>query len=357
MSTGWGLTLSVLLLAGNAFFVAAEFALVAAKRHRLEEAAERGSRAARAAVAGVRQLSMMLAGAQLGITLCTLGLGALAEPAIAHVIDPLLHAAGLPERVSYAVAFALALAVVTFLHMVVGEMAPKSWAITDPQRSAILLAIPFRAVTRVARPVLAALNGAANAALRLFKVTPVDELAQAHGPDELRMLIESSREQGTLPAEQHLLLSRMLRLQDTTVDQIAVPWNRVITVDPAASAADVERISRESGRSRVVVADADATVRGLVHVRDAIRATTITGRPEATAADLALPAHTMPAGRSVLAGVRSMRDTRNQLAVVVDGEGRPTGVVALEDLLEQVIGPFEDETDHLAADALRRTDR
>jgi CBS domain containing-hemolysin-like protein len=356
MSTGWGLTLSALLLAGNAFFVAAEFALVAAKRHRLEEAAARGSRAAQAAVAGVRELSVMLAGAQLGITLCTLGLGALAEPAIAHVVDPLLHAAGLPEQVSYAVAFAFALALVTFLHMVVGEMAPKSWAITDPQRSATLLAIPFRMFTRLVGPVLTALNGAANAILRLCKVTPVDELAQAHGPEELRMLIETSREQGTLPAEEHQLLSSMLRLQETTVSQIAVPWDRVVTVAPAASAWDVERISRTSGRSRLVVAEREpaATVHGVIHVRDAVRATTIAGRPGTTAAELALPAHLMPAGRTVLVAVRSMRETRNQLAVVVDDDGLPTGVVALEDLLEQVIGPFEDETDHLATGPNRR---
>ena len=346
MNTALGLTLSVLLLVGNAFFVAAEFALVAAKRHRLEEAAARGSRAARAAVAGVRQLSLMLAGAQLGITLCTLALGALAEPAVAHVIDPLLRAVGLPEQVSYGIAFGLALALVTFLHMVVGEMAPKSWAITDPQRSATLLAIPFRAFTRLVGPVLTALNGAANAALRLVKVTPVDELAQAHGPDELRMLIETSREHGTLPAEEHLLLSRMLRLRETTVDSVAVPWERVIAVDPAASAADVERISRGSGRSRLVVAGTGGAVRGIVHVRDAARATTLGPAADVTASDLALPAHTMPAGRTVLAGVRSMRETRNQLAVVVDDSGRPAGVVALEDLLEQVIGPFEDETDH-----------
>src|SRR4051794_17511544 len=199
MSPVVALLVSVLLLALNGFFVAAEFALVASKRYRLEQTAAGGGRAARAALDGVRQLSLMLAGAQLGITLCTLGLGALAEPAIAHVIDPLLHAVGLPEQVSYGIAFGLALALVTFLHMVVGEMAPKSWAITDPQRSALLLAIPFRAFTRLIRPVLTALNGAANASLRLVKVTPVDELAQAHGPDELRMLIESSREHGTLP--------------------------------------------------------------------------------------------------------------------------------------------------------------
>src|SRR5688500_1504972 len=132
MSTGWALTISALLLAGNGFFVAAEVALVASKRHRLEQAAADGSGAAAAALAGSRELSLMLAGAQLGITVCSLGLGALAEPAIAHLLDPVFTAVGVPEQASYAVAFVIALAVVVFLHMVVGEMAPKSWAISDP---------------------------------------------------------------------------------------------------------------------------------------------------------------------------------------------------------------------------------
>src|SRR5690606_29426352 len=138
VSTAWALVLSALLLAGNAFFVAAEFALVASRRYRLEHAAADGSRAARAAVAGSRELSLMLAGAQLGITACTLGLGALAEPTVEHLLHPLLSAAGLPERTGTVVAFVVALLVVSFLHVVVGEMAPKSWAITHPERSALL---------------------------------------------------------------------------------------------------------------------------------------------------------------------------------------------------------------------------
>src|SRR4051794_4215782 len=156
MSPVVALLVSVLLLALNGFFVAAEFALVASKRYRLEHEAAGGGRAARAALDGVRELSLMLAGAQLGITLCTLGLGALAEPAIEHLLSPLLHAVGLPDAVSHLVALLFALGLVTFLHLVVGEMAPKSWAITDAERSATLLALPFRAFARVARPVLSA---------------------------------------------------------------------------------------------------------------------------------------------------------------------------------------------------------
>ena len=193
MSTTLALVISALLLILNGFFVAAEFALVASKRHRLEEAAASGSRSARAAIAGVSELSLMLAGAQLGITLCTLGLGSLAEPAVAHLLHPLFELIGLPEGVGHVIALIIAVAGIALLHVLLGEMAPKSWAISNPERSAQLLALPFRGFTFVFRPLLLVLNWLANLCVRALKVTPQNELASAHGPDELRLLIESSR--------------------------------------------------------------------------------------------------------------------------------------------------------------------
>ncbi len=342
MSTTWAIVLSVALLAGNAFFVAAEFALVASKRHRLEEAAARGSRAARAALSGSRQLSLMLAGAQLGITLCSLGLGALAEPALEHLLSPMLHTAGLPENVSHAVALLIALAVVVFLHMVVGEMAPKSWAISHPERSALLLALPFRAFARVARPALQVLNGLANSCLRLIRVTPQDELAQAHGPEELRLLIEDSRREGLIAAAEHRLLTASLALRTTTVAMVMTPAEQMVSVPADADAAAIEAASRASGRSRLTVVDPTGRVIGIVHVRDAVRATT--AGQATTAADLMIPPLYLRADRTVVSAVHVMRDHRAQLAVVTD-DGVTVGLVALEDLLEEIIGEFDDETD------------
>ncbi|MFI6240999.1 hemolysin family protein [Micromonospora sp. NPDC050795] len=345
MSPGIALFSSVILLALNGFFVAAEFALVASKRYRLEQAAANGGRAARAALDGVRELSLMLAGAQLGITLCTLGLGALAEPAIEHLLSPLLHAVGLPDAASHLIALVFALGVVTFLHLVVGEMAPKSWAITDAERSATLLALPFRAFARVSRPVLSALNALANAILRLFGVNQQDQLAQVHGPDELRMLLEQSREHGLLGAEQHQLLTSMLELQGTSVAQVMEPFATMVTVRRGDPAERIEEVSRDSGRSRLAVLDEAGDVCGLVHVREAVRVVT-TGRV-ATAGELMTPAFTLPATSSVTEAVAAMRARQSQLALVRNGGGpaRPIGFVALEDLLEEVIGEFDDETD------------
>ncbi|MFG3555566.1 hemolysin family protein [Micromonospora sp. NPDC047557] len=345
MSPGIALFSSGVLLALNGFFVAAEFALVASKRYRLEQAAASGGRAARAALDGVRELSLMLAGAQLGITLCTLGLGALAEPAIEHLISPLLHAVGLPDAASHVVALVFALALVTFLHLVVGEMAPKSWAITDAERSATLLALPFRAFARVSRPVLSALNALANAILRLVGVNQQDQLAQVHGPDELRLLLEQSREHGLLGAEQHQLLTSMLELQGTSVAQVMEPFATMVTVRRDDPAERIEQVSRDSGRSRLAVLDSSGDVCGLVHVREAVRVVT-TGRA-ATAGELMTPAFTLPATSSVTEAVAAMRARQSQLALVRNGGGpaRPIGFVALEDLLEEVIGEFDDETD------------
>ncbi|SCE74746.1 Hemolysin, contains CBS domains [Micromonospora coriariae] len=345
MSPGIALFSSGILLALNGFFVAAEFALVASKRYRLEQAAASGGRAARAALDGVRELSLMLAGAQLGITLCTLGLGALAEPAIEHLLSPLLHAVGLPDAASHLIALIFALGLVTFLHLVVGEMAPKSWAITDAERSATLLALPFRAFARVARPVLSALNALANAILRMVGVNQQDQLAQVHGPDELRMLLEQSREHGLLGAEQHQLLTSMLELQGTSVAQVMEPFATMVTVRRDDPAERIEQVSRDSGRSRLAVLDAAGDVCGLVHVREAVRVVT-TGRV-ATAGELMTSAFTLPATSSVTEAVAAMRARQSQLALVRNGGGpaRPIGFVALEDLLEEVIGEFDDETD------------
>jgi CBS domain containing-hemolysin-like protein len=353
MSTPWALLVSVLLLALNGFFVAAEFALVAAKRHRLEQAAADGSRGARAALAGTRRLSMMLAGAQLGITLCTLGLGALAKPTVAHLLEPVFTAVGLPEGAAYVIAFVLAVALVGFLHVVVGEMAPKSWAISHPETSAQLLAIPFVGFTTVLRPVLAALNGLANACLRLVNVTPQDELAQVHNPEQLRMLLHTSKEHGTIADAEHELLTAMLEVQSTTVREVMVPIAGIVSVDAGADARAVELRSLETGRSRLPVTGAGGTLVGVVHVRDAAKSTS--SGESATAGSLMSAPLSLPAGTSVLDAIAAMRQRRGHLALVADA-GRVIGLVTLEDLLEQVIGQFDDETDPVI-DAARRAGR
>jgi CBS domain containing-hemolysin-like protein len=339
----WGLLAILALVFANGFFVAAEFALVASKRYRLEQAALSGSRAARAALAGSRELNLMLAGAQLGITACTLGLGALAEPAIEHLLDPALSAVGLPHSASRVIAFVVSLVVVSFLHVVIGEMAPKSWAISNPERSALLLALPFRGFAALFRPVLSAMQHSANAVVRAAGVEPGDTAAAAaHGPAELRLLLEQSRQEGLLDPDQHQLLSRMLSLARTSLEQVMTPLDQLAMVGATDPAGAVEAACLAAGRSRLGVVDDSGTVRGWVHVREVVKATTA-GRPM-SAVELMSPPITLDSSLNVAAAAARMRAARAQLALVAT-DGRPDGFVALEDLLEQIIGEFYDETD------------
>ncbi|MEU6858208.1 hemolysin family protein [Glycomyces sp. NPDC046736] len=336
MSTGPALLISVLLLIANAFFVAAEFALVASRPHRLEQD---GSRAARAALRGTKNLSIMLAGAQLGITACTVGLGALAEPALAHAIEVPLQAVGL-EAAAHPIAFAIALIIVVFLHMVVGEMMPKSWAITHPETSAMALIWPFTAYVWLTKPILLGLNQGANAILRMFNVEPADEKAQAHSPEELRYLLRSSAEAGMLGEPEHRMLTHAIEVQRRGVGEVAIPWAEVVTIGADADAACAEDRSRATGRSRLVVVDAEERPVGLVHVREAVQAA-----PRVPVTDLAAAPLLVTEDTTVAAAVALMRRQRSQLALVTGADREVTGLVAMEDLLEEIMGDFEDETD------------
>ncbi|WNZ13884.1 hemolysin family protein [Streptomyces sp. 11x1] len=337
MSFPTALFVTVLLLIGSGFFVAAEFALVAARRHRVEQAAASGRRGAHAALAGMRELSLMLAGAQLGITVCTLGLGAVSKPAISHELDPLLHDLGLPSAVSYGVAFVVAMVVVVFLHMVVGEMAPKSWAIAHPERSAMLLSPAFRAVVRAVRPLIGLLNRVSNALVRLCRVTPRDELASVHNREQLTHLVEESQRLGLISEADSELITRSLTEPETPVRELAVPAAEITSVDADADAEAVLRAAAEHDRTRLPVRAPDTTVLGSVHARDALVARA-RGRA-VTARSLARPVPRLGDDATVADAIDVLRRHRATLAVVHDDTGRLTGLVSLDDLLARYLQP------------------
>ncbi|NJP96073.1 HlyC/CorC family transporter [Nonomuraea sp. FMUSA5-5] len=337
MSLTTGLALTLLLLAGNGFFVAAEFALVAAKRHRLEKAAAQGSRAASAALSGIKELSLMLAGAQLGITLCSLGLGVVSEPLIAGTLAPLFHALGLPEAGAHAVAFVIALALVTFLHMVLGEMAPKSWAIAHPERSATVLALPFRGFTLLVRPVISALNGITNGLLRLVKVPPRGEGDNPRTPAQLQHLVEESRRLGLIEADDHAVLSQALQAPHAPITALITPPERIVTVPADAGPQEIIDAAIRAGRSRLLVGPAGAPT-GVVHLRDAYlarRRATAT----ATAGGLAYRLPVLPPELPVSDAVARLRAARGQIALVRHEDGRVAGLIALDDLLTTLLVP------------------
>ncbi|MGA5108315.1 hemolysin family protein [Streptomyces cellulosae] len=336
MSFPMALFATVLLLIGSAFFVAAEFALVAAKRHRMEKAAAAGQRGAKAALAGMRELSLMLAGAQLGITVCTLGLGSVSKPAISHELDPLLHALGLPSALSYGVAFAVAMIVVVFLHMVVGEMAPKSWAIAHPERSAMLLSPLFRAAVKSVRPLIGVLNRVSNALVRLCRVSPRDELTSVHNREQLTHLVEESQRLGLISASDSELITRSLTEPQTPVSDLMVPAAEITSVDGDTSIDDILRTAAHHDRTRLLVRDG-STVLGSLHARDALvaraRGRTVSARA------LARPVPELTADATVADAIDLLRRHRASLALVRDDTGRLTGLVSLDDLLARYLQP------------------
>ncbi|WP_171117044.1 MULTISPECIES: hemolysin family protein [Streptomyces] len=336
MSFPMALFVTVLLLIGSAFFVAAEFALVAAKRHRMEKAAASGQRGAKAALAGMRELSLMLAGAQLGITVCTLGLGSLSKPAISHELDPLLHTLGLPSALSYGIAFAVAMIVVVFLHMVVGEMAPKSWAIAHPERSAMLLSPPFRAVVNVVRPLIGMLNRISNALVRLCRVSPRDELASVHNREQLTHLVEESQRLGLISASDSELITRSLTEPQTPVSDLQVPAAEITSVDGDASVDDILRTAADHDRTRLLVREG-GTVLGSLHARDAL-VVRAQGRT-VTARALVRPVPELTGDATVADAIDLLRRHRASLALVCDHTGRLTGLVSLDDLLARYLQP------------------
>ena len=342
----WGaFALGVVFLVANGFFVAAEFALLAARRSRIEQLADEGSRRARHALSGLRELSLMLAGAQLGITICSLGLGAVAEPALAHAIEPLLATFGLPETAVRAVGFTIALSIVVFLHMVIGEMAPKSLALANPERSALLLAGPFRAFTHLFRPFLRLLNAMANGIVRLCGVEPQEELAAAHAPADLLMLVKESAEHGLLPYDQHGLLERALDMSGLDAEAAMVPRRDIVAVAADATIDEVERIASETGRSRLPVYEGELDrVAGVLHVKDLL-AVTDGLRDSVSARDFTRPVFITVESRPIEDLMLEMREARAHVALVVDEYGSVSGLVTLEDLIEELVGEFEDETD------------
>jgi CBS domain containing-hemolysin-like protein len=232
------LVLGVLLLAANAFFVGAEFAIISARRSAIEPLAEAGDRRARTVLWAMENVSLMLACAQLGITVCSTSLGVVAEPAIAHLIEDPLHALGVPESWTHPIAFVVALLVVVYLHVVFGEMVPKNLAVSGPDRAVLMFGPPLVFVARVVRPVIVGLNWLANHTLRAAGVEPRDEVASAFTAEEVHSIVERSQAEGLLEDDQGLLTGA-LEFSDRLARDVMVTSDALVTLDPGATAAGV----------------------------------------------------------------------------------------------------------------------
>jgi magnesium and cobalt exporter, CNNM family len=334
---------SILLLCLNAFFVGAEFALVSARRDRLEAMAERGVDRARMVIRAAERTSIMMAGAQFGITLCTIALGALGEPTVAHYLELVLAPLGVPDAVVHGIAFALALLIVSVLHVLLGEMVTKNIAIAAPEQTAVWLTPLLVGWVRLVRPVITLLNLMANGVLRMLKVTPKDELDTAYTSEELASLIADSRREGLLDDSEHRRLTQTLSSAERTVADVLVPIGSLTTVPYPPKIGDIEAAVVSTGFSRFPVRLNDGRLNGYVHVKDVLdMAGADADTPLPWARVRGLPQ--LPADSRLDEALAALRRVQSHLAKAVATDGTVLGVVALEDLVEEYVGTVRDGT-------------
>ncbi|MEO3977485.1 hemolysin family protein [Streptomyces sp. CAU 1734] len=329
------LLIGFLTLVVNAFFVGAEFALISVRRSQIEPEAEAGNRRARSVLWGLEHVSALLAAAQLGITLCTLILGIVAEPAIAHLLEPAFHSLGVPEGAIHPISFVIALALATYLHMLLGEMVPKNIALAEPTRTALILGPPLVAIARALRPVIFTINAFANVLLRLLRVEAKDEVAATFSDDELARMVRDAGDAGLLDDRSAERLRDALELGRRPVSDVVMPVEQVVYARVGTTPEQLEQLSAQSGFSRFPVIDSGRNIAGYLHVKDAL---------DAAPRDVAFPVTALRPIARVRAAtplddvLTAMRRSRTHLAAVLDEDGSPEGLVTMEDVLRELVG-------------------
>ncbi|MYU22386.1 hemolysin family protein [Streptomyces sp. SID8352] len=334
--TAVNLLIGALTLLTNAFFVGAEFALIAVRRSQVEPRAAQGDKRARMTLWGLEHLSAVMATAQLGITVSSLVLGAVAEPAIARLMEPVFEAVRMPQGLVHPVAFAIALALATYLHMLIGEMIPKNLALAAPATTALLLGPPLVALTRALRPVVFGINAFANSLLRLLRVEPKDEVGAVFTDDQLARMVVDASEAGLLTPGDGERLRDALELGTRPVGEILVPIPRMRTVAHTITPAELERVAAEAGYSRFPVTGPQGTLLGYLHIKDTLG---VTERdrpfPRGAVHGITRVRIDTPLDDTLTA----MRAEDCHLAAVTGETGAVLGFVTMEDVLTELVGP------------------
>ncbi|GAA4657897.1 hemolysin family protein [Streptomyces buecherae] len=333
------LLFALLLVCANGFFVGAEFALVSVRRSQIEPQAAAGSSRARTVLQGLENLPQMMAAAQFGITVCSLTLGAVAEPTVARLLEPGFHAVHLPHQLIHPLGYAIALAAVVCLHLVIGEMVPKNLAMAAPELTALWLAPGLVAFARLCRPVTALFGACANLVLRLFRVEPRDEVEAVFTSEQLTHLIADSRQAGLLAPDEQERLADALELGTRPVTDVLLDPAGLVTVDPAVTPRQVEELTVRTGYSRFPVRGPGGAFMGYLHVKDVLELE----EPErAVPQHVWRPIQTLRAELPLDDALTVMRRAAAHLAAVSDASGRVLGLVAMEDVLEELVGEVRD---------------
>ena len=338
----WGIVWLFVLLAVNAFFVGAEFAVISARRSQIEPLADAGSRPAKTALWAMEHATLMLAACQLGITVCSLLILNVSEPAIHHLLEIPLALTGLPEEVISTIAFIIALLIVSFLHVVLGEMVPKNLSFSVPDRAVLILATPLVFVATVFRPIIVALNATANGILRLFGVEPKNEANSVFTLDEVANIAAQSTREGVL-TDSGGTLNAAFEFTSKKVQDVALPMDSIVTLSEAATPADVEKSVSKHGFSRYILVDDDGEPTGYLHLKDVI--------------DIDSEEFTEPVppkrirqlisiyrGTDLEDALATMRRSGVHVARAFDESGATQGVLFLEDIIEELVGEVQDAT-------------
>lgn len=346
MTATLALLLAAALVLGNGFFVGVEFALLASRQTRLIGLAET-SRRAQAALKATRQLPLMISGCQFGITICSLGLGAVGEPALSHLIEPALHAVRLPDAALHPLSFAVALLIVSALHMVLGEMVPKNIALAGPERSAVLLAPVLILFIRIFRPLIVGLTAAATGILRVLRVEPVEEGGTVYTADQVAALVGEARDEGLIHSAGHDLLTGALDFHERTASAVVLRLDALVTVPADVTPAAVEELVAATGFSRFPVRRQGQigvdTVSGYVHLADILNVPP-GQRNSALDPSLIRVLPVVAAAAPLHEVLSQLQRTGAHLGLVADSGGGTVGVVALEDVLEELVGEVRDAT-------------
>ena len=343
MNIWLSLTIAILTLAGNAFFVGAEFGLISARRSKIELEAAKGSLAAKITMGAMEQVSLMLAGAQLGVTICSLIFGAISEPLFAHVLGQLFQIFGFSEILVGPIALLLTLIIMTSLHVVIGEMVPKNLALTAPAKVALFLIPPLVVFVNLFKPIIIAFNSITISILKFLGFKPKQEIASSFNRDEVAGFVKESLKEGLLSSKEGQLLSSSLNFDDATINSVIIPLDKVVFTSAQPTPAEIEKLTIKTGFSRFPVIGKYNQIRGYVHLKDILRIP-YDEYDKPLLAYLIRPLGSVKSAATLKEALAVMQRSGAHLAKVIDKDNLVIGVVALEDVLEELVGEIRDDT-------------